>query len=255
MLLRLTLLFLFTASFQLKAQVEYGKLTYLRTTEVTWESNNKIETPQDKQIREMMAQMQSSGAFNKTYSTTFSPTAFNCIEQKKEQAEATTDLGGGNTITIMSDDNEPTHFHTNTESGEVLNSDNIFDRIFLVSGTPAPIKWTLTGEKVPPGEMTAGLDLLIATGITATNDTVIAGYAPALPVKAGPLNYYGLPGAIITLEIPNGKESILYRVTNIELSTEPLEVTKPTEGKPISLEKFRKETDKREAIMKRKYGN
>lgn len=244
----------FITSLSLTAQVQYGKLTYLRTTEITWESDNEIETPQDKQIKAMMAQMRSSGAFDKTYQATFSPTAFNCVEQKKIQAEATTELGNGNSITILSGDDEPVHFYTEPASGDVLNSDNIFDRNFLVSGTLPATTWTLTGEQVPPGENTAGLDLLIATGITATNDTIIAGYAPGLPVNVGPLNYYGLPGAIITLEIPNGKESIIYRVTNIELSTEPLVVTKPTEGKPISLEKFRKETEKRKKMMLRQYG-
>lgn len=86
----------FITSLSLTAQVQYGKLTYLRTTEITWESDNEIETPQDKQIKAMMAQMRSSGAFDKTYQATFSPTAFNCVEQKKEQAEATTELGNGN---------------------------------------------------------------------------------------------------------------------------------------------------------------
>jgi len=131
----------------------------------------------------------------------------------------------------------------------------ILDKAFLVSGEAPTVDWTLTDEKIAPSEATAGLDLRIATGITDQNDTIRAGYAPSLPADVGPLNYHGLPGAIITLEIPKGKEKIVYRATNIELSPAPKEVAQPTEGKSISLVKFRKEKEKRNKIMERKYRN
>lgn len=252
MLRYLLLPFLFLSA-ALTAQVQYGKITYLRTSEVVWESENEVETAQDKQIREMMAKMKSSGAFNKTFNATFSPTAFNCIEEYKDPTEMTTDLGGGASIMVMTGDEDPAHFYTNTETGEILNTDFIFDKGFLVSGKPAPVQWTLTGKKVAPGEMTAGLDLLLATGITETNDTVTAGYAPSLPAMVGPMNYYGLPGAIITLEIPNGKSKTVYRATGIEISPGPVEVKLPADGKPIDLKKYREQKAKREKAMKRKF--
>lgn len=252
---KLTLLLLLVSSF-LSAQVEYGKITYLRSSEMTMTfGNDDKEDPgkaaQNKQIREMMAKMQSSGAFNKTFFATFSPTEFNCMEEYKDPAEMTTDLGGGTTIMIMSSDEDPMHYYTDTKTGDVLNSDFIFDKGFLVSGNKARLDWTLTKEKVAPSEMTAGLDLLLATTITAEGDTLIAGYAPSLPANVGPLNYYGLPGAIITLEIPNGKNKTVYRATNIEVSSTPLEIAKPTEGKAIKLDKFLEQKAKKEGMMHR----
>ena len=255
MLRFLTIILFFLGTLNLSAQVKYGKITYLQTSEMVWESENEIETPQDKQIKEMMSKMQAGGAFNKNYEATFSPTAFNCVEIKKEAAEMSVDLGDGSSITVMTSDDPPVHYHTNTATGGITNRDNIFDRSFLVTGQPAAVEWTLTGEKVAPSEMTAGLDLLLATGITDTNDTITAGYAPSMPVQVGPLNYYGLPGAIITLEIPKGKSKIVYRATGIELSSEPVDVEQPTEGKAVSLEKFRKEKTKREKAMERTYRN
>lgn len=235
----------------LSAQVKYGKITYVRTSEFTVQMNEDTPSPQDKQINEMMAKMQASGAFNKTFHSTFSPEAFNCMEEYKDPAEMTSELGSGMVISVVTGDEDPAHFYTNISTGEIMNTDFIFDRGFLVTGAPDPIEWELTGEKVAPSEMTAGLDLLLATGVNSEGDTVIAGYAPSLPAQVGPLNYHGLPGAIITLEIPKGQSSTMYRATGIEVSPEPLEIEKPTDGKPISLEKFREQKKKREKTMMR----
>lgn len=243
-MLRLFILPLFLLAFTLSAQVEYGTITYLRTSEMKWESQNEVETPQDKQIKAMMAQMAASGAFNQEYRATFGPGEFNCVQQVKDPAEASTE-SGDMVIVVSTGGEDPSHFYTNIKDEVILNSDLIIDKRFLVSGDAPTIQWTLTNEKIPPSEATASLDLLTATGITEKNDTIYAGYAPSLPVDVGPLNYHGLPGAIITLEIPNGKNTTVFRATSIELSSEPLEVAQPTEGKTISLEKFRKEREKR----------
>ena len=237
-------------------QVEYGTIIYLRTSEVVWQPDNEdgVETPHDKQIRQMMEKMQASGAFNQEYQATFAPGAFNCIEVPKEPAEASTE-NGDMVIVVQTGNEEPSHYYTNTEDGTILNTDYIYDRQFLVSGQPAPIEWELTGEKVPPSEMTAGLDLLIATGVSETGDTLIAGYAPSLPVEVGPLNYHGLPGAIITLEIPREKEKTVYRATGIQLSAEPVSVEMPTEGKEVTLEKFREQRKKKQKAVRRTFSH
>ncbi|MEM6769303.1 MAG: GLPGLI family protein [Bacteroidota bacterium] len=247
----LTLLLLLTTA-TVSAQVKYGKITYLRTSEMTITINNDEPSPHDKQIKEMMAKMQASGAFNKTFHASFSPEAFNCVEEYKDPAESSTE-SGGSVIVIMTGDEDPRHYYTNVAKKEIMNYDLIFDKGFLVSGAAEAIDWTLTGEKVPPSEMTAGLDLLIATGVTSQGDTLTAGYAPSLPAQVGPMNYYGLPGAIITLEIPDGKSKTVYRATNIEVSSGPIEIEQPSNGKPISLEKFREQKAKREKTMTRQF--
>ncbi|MEO0732559.1 MAG: GLPGLI family protein [Bacteroidota bacterium] len=245
-----TLLLLFTA-FSLSAQVHYGKITYVRTTEVRLQNHTDERTAEDKQVQAMVEKMMASGAFNKTYVASFGPGAFNCVEQAKDAAEMTQEMPGGAQITVMTGEEDPAHFYTDTKEGTVLNTDYIFDKGFLVSGETDELDWQLTQEKVPPSDMTAGLDLLIATAVTSNGDTLTAGYAPSLPVQVGPLNFHGLPGAIITLEIPNKGESIVYRATNIEVSPEPLEISQPTEGKPISREKFRSQQKKKIASQKR----
>lgn len=253
-MLRFITLPLLFVTLSLSAQVKYGTITYLRTTEMEWKSDNEVETPQDKEIKAMMQQMRASGAFNQEYTATFGPGEFNCVQKVKEPAEASSESGDIVIMVSIGGEN-PTHFYTNTEANTILNTDMILDKAFLVSGEAPTVDWTLTNEKVAPGEATAGLDLLIATGITDQNDTIRAGYAPSLPADVGPLNYHGLPGAIITLEIPRGKKTVVYRATNIQLSPSTIEIVQPTEGKEISLVKFRKEREKRNKIMERRYRN
>lgn len=244
-----TTLLLLALCGSLFSQVKYGQIEYLQTSEVTFTPEGEEDeenAAQNKQIRDMIAKMSASGAFNKNYIATFTPTEFNCVQQVKPPAEMRTESAGGAVMVVMTGDDEPLHYYTQTDKNIILNKDMIMDKAFLVSGEEAPLKWTITEEKVAPSEATVGLDLRLATAITPMGDTITAGFAPSMPAQVGPKNFYGLPGAIITLEIPNGKSKTVFRATKITLSPEPLTVLKPEDGKKISLKKFREEKTKRE---------
>ncbi|WP_273445301.1 GLPGLI family protein [Neolewinella agarilytica] len=249
-----TTLLLLALCVSLFGQVKYGQIEYLQTNEMSFsmdgEEDEEAEA-QNKQIREMIAKMSASGAFNKNYTATFSPTEFNCVQQVKPPAEMRTESAGGAVMVVMTGGDDPLHYYTQTENNTILNKDMIMDKAFLVSGEEAPLEWTITDEKVAPSEATVGLDLKIATAVTPLGDTLIAGFAPSVPVQVGPKNYYGLPGAIITLEIPNGKSKTVFRATKITLSPDPLPISQPEDGKKISLEKFRAEKIKRDKTMRK----
>jgi len=244
------LVFFFLTTALLQAQVQYGTIDYVRTTERDLE----IEGFEDnKEIKAMMAQMAAAGAFTKNYKATFAPEGFSFIEQVKEETSMESEIAGGQTISIITGGEDPSFYHTDTKTGSVTNKDFIFDKAFLVEGVEEPLEWTETGETVAPDEGTIGLELKLATAITPDGDTITAGYAPALPVQVGPLNYYGLPGAIITLRIPKGKEADVYRATAMSVSNEPLPLVKPTEGKKTTPAKYRAEKAKRQGMMTRRY--
>lgn len=246
----LIFLVFFLFGLHLSAQVEYGTITYIRTSQVNVDAGQG-ETV-NKELKEMMAKMAASGAFTDTYLATFTPDGFNFVEQEKEHSRNQMETAGGMTIVVETGPANLTHHHTDVKAGTVTNTDYIFDKQFLVSGETETIDWTLTKEKISPSEATAGLDLLVATGISATTgDTLRAGYAPSLPAQVGPKNYFGLPGAIITLEVKNGSRNYRYQATGISLSGEPLSITPPSEGKAIGQEKFRKEWKKRQGSVKR----
>lgn len=241
------LLFLafFIFGLHLGAQVEYGTITYTKTNDVV------VKTEEDddlvsKEIREMMAQMRASGAFAEIHLATFTPEGFTCVQQEKKSSSKQMETTSGMIIRVETDNSTLTHYHTDLKAKEVTNTEFIFDKKFLVNGPVEMVHWTLTGEKIPPSEATAGLDLLVATGISSSGDTLRAGYAPSLPVQVGPKNYYGLPGAIILLELQKGGQITRYQATGIELSPTPLELLVPTEGKKTTPSKYLKDKKKRQ---------
>lgn len=244
----LVLCFLTTTALQ--AQVQYGTIDYVRTTERDLEIEG---FEQNKEIKAMMAKMAAAGAFTEYYKATFAPEGFSFIQQVKEETSMESEIGGGQTISIITGGEDPSFYHTDTKTGSVTNKDFIFDKAFLVEGVEEPLEWTEAGETVAPDDGTMGLELKLATAISPGGDTITAGYAPALPVQVGPLNYYGLPGAIITLRIPKGKEAVVYRATAMSVSNEPLPLVKPTEGKKTTPAKYRAEKAKRNKMMTRRY--
>lgn len=245
-----TLLFfvILFSGFVLTAQVSYGTIDYIRSVERDLEIGGM---EQNKEIKAMIAKMAASGAFTENYRATFAPEGFTFIQQVKEPTEMEAETAGGAMIVIATGGQEPSHHYTNTKTGEILNTDYIFDRAFLISGKAPALKWQETGESIPPSDATIGLDLKVATAITGEGDTITAHFAPSIPVQVGPDNTYGLPGAIMVLQIPQKDGLLTYRATSMQLSQEPLELVKPTEGKKISREKFKTEQKKRERTMTR----
>lgn len=243
------LLFFLTCVTALNAQVQYGTIDYTRSVEREMEIQGMEE---NKELKAMLAKMAASGAFTENYRATFSPDGFTFVQVPKEATRMESEMGGGMVVMIQAGGEEPSEFSTDLKKGEVLNSDFILDKRFLISGKTEQLDWKMTGETVPPSDATVGLDLKIATAITKAGDTITAGYAPSLPVQVGPQNYYGLPGAIITLTIPQEDGGqVVFRATSLSVSQEPLPLVLPTEGKKISLEKFRNERKKRSKTMTR----
>lgn len=244
----LLLLFFLFLGLGLTAQVSYGTIDYIRTVEREVHIEGMEE---NKEIQAMLAKMAASGAFTENFKATFGPEGFTFIQQVKEASEMEGEIAGGGLIVISTGTEDPSHHSTNTKTGEVLNTDYIFDKGFLISGKVPALKWEMTGESIPPSDATIGLDLKVATAITEDGDTITAHYAPSIPVQVGPNNVYGLPGAIMVLQIPQEDGLLTYRATSMELSTEPLELVKPTEGKKISRAKFKTEREKRRRTMTR----
>jgi GLPGLI family protein len=244
----LLLLLFLISGLALTAQVNYGTIDYIRSVEREF----KIEgMEENKEIQAMIAKMAASGAFTENYRATFGPEGFTFIQQVKDPTEMESEMGGGAMIVIATGGEDPSHHSTNTKTGEILNTDYIFDKGFLISGKAPELKWEMTGESISPSDATIGLDLKVATAITEAGDTITAHYAPSIPVQVGPNNIYGLPGAIMVLQIPQKDGMLTYRATSMELSAEPLELVRPTEGKKISREKFKTEQEKRQRTVTR----
>ena len=75
------------------------------------------------------------------------------------------------------------------------------------------------------------------------NTTFTAWYAPKLAIKNGPIEYGGLPGLILKLEIVNssdkGENKRIYHAKNLKIDSKA-KIEKPTKGKIVSEKEFEK---------------
>jgi GLPGLI family protein len=218
------------------AQVQFGEVTYLRTFTSRADSDMLNNSDLPKAIRDQMATLVANGAFDKRYTLTFAPGRYLYAEQPQEDIEI--DGGGSGSIVIHSGSTAPQQWYTDRRDGSFTNSENIADRQFLVSGQLPEVDWTITERQIAPSEATGGFDLQVAEAILENGDTLLAGFARAIPVAFGPMNYGGLPGAILQLTVYREEVIINYTVADFALLPEELELAVPTEGKPVSREKF-----------------
>ena len=65
---------------------------------------------------------------------------------------------------------------------------------------------------------------------------IVAWYCPSIPFSSGPNGYNGLPGLILELQVRN----ITWGASKIELSKEDTIIEKPTKGKLITEEEYKK---------------
>jgi GLPGLI family protein len=107
-------------------------------------------------------------------------------------------------------------------------------RIFLIKGEPTKNKWKLT----PKQKMILNYPCLQAEQITE-KDTVVAWFAPSIPVSSGPGNYVNLPGLVLAVDINHGSRTIMAKSVELKPIAEEL-IAKPKKGKNVTEEEFRK---------------
>jgi len=77
---------------------------------------------------------------------------------------------------------------------------------------------------------------IVVNGDKTFRHAIIAWYCPAIPFSYGPKGFNGLPGLILELQVRN----ITWGATKIEVSNEEKSIEKPTKGKLITEEEYKK---------------
>jgi GLPGLI family protein len=77
---------------------------------------------------------------------------------------------------------------------------------------------------------------IVVNGDKTFRHAIIAWYCPAIPFSYGPKGFVGLPGLILELQVRN----ITWGATKIELSNEDKIIEKPTKGKLITEDEYKK---------------
>ncbi|MCB9292320.1 MAG: GLPGLI family protein [Lewinellaceae bacterium] len=98
--------------------------------------------------------------------------------------------------------------------------------------------------KIMPEQKSIGGD--VCQKATFTNEEgveVAAWFAPSIPAPIGPGEFCGLPGAILMVDVDNGRR--LYQALTVDLNGEAPEIEVPEEGKKISKEEYDKMVEER----------
>ncbi len=137
---------------------------------------------------------------------------------------------------------------TDLESGSYVELRSLLGRTFRITDTRPAIGWKLTGESAK----FLGYQVFQATA-KQDSSTIEAWFTPDIPVSAGPAQYGGLPGLILTLAIDSNR--VVFTATAVDLTTLVEKISAPSDGNKVSRAEYDKIlADKQAEMMKGRRG-
>ena len=219
-----------------------------------YKSTSKISISMDstKMAPEQMAQIQASlkKQMEQNYVLSFNQTE---STWKKEESlgggPATASAGGA--VFMVATSGEGSMLYKNIADQSYVQEREVMGKEYLIQEKSEPFEWELSGETKKVGNYTvqkASFTKIVdskrfSTGMTEmenVKDTlqVTVWFTPEIPVSHGPENYFGLPGLI--LEVQNQGRTLICEKIELNPSAEPVVIERPSKGKEISLEEFKK---------------
>jgi GLPGLI family protein len=126
-----------------------------------------------------------------------------------------------------------------------LKSTSLMGKAFMIKDTLPNYNWDLLNETKTVG------NYVCRKAITVYNNKKIeAWYAPSIPLKDGPEDYYGLPGLIV--ELTDGNTT--YNALSVKEISD-LSIVKPSEGKKVTRDEYQKLLEERVDALKQQYKN
>jgi len=129
-------------------------------------------------------------------------------------------------------------YYSNQNNNETLRQVDAYGEKFLIEGMP--IHWNLINKTKKIGEYTcykATTTKMYKGRKGYVKKLITAWYTPEIAIPYGPVGYNGLPGLIMELSMYNYR----YYVIKIELNPKNrVIIKKPTQGKKVTEEEFRK---------------
>lgn len=205
--------------------------------------------------------------FERTYVLNFDKTT--SIYKEEEKLDAPGQSNQGARMMMSMTGNGGTNFKNVKEKRYVVDKE-VFGKQFLIKDTLTNFNWKMENETRQIGNYTC----FKATAVVPVSDsdfrsfrfrgnkensevkkdsasssktnfmdqiekpkekTIVAWYAPEIPVNQGPENYWGLPGLI--LEVNDGSTTILCSKIVLN-SKERVEIKEPNKGKEVSQKEF-----------------
>ena len=122
---------------------------------------------------------------------------------------------------------------TNLEDGSIVEVREFLGRTFRIPETRPTIAWKMTGEQA----VFLGFPVFQATAVQDST-TIEAWFTPEIPVSAGPAQYGGLPGMILTLTLDTDR--VTWTATAIDTAAVVDELKAPTDGDEVTRAEYDK---------------
>ena len=116
---------------------------------------------------------------------------------------------------------------TNLSDGSYVEVREFLGRVFRIPDKRPAYQWKLTGEQA----MFLGHPVFQAKA-KQDSTTLEAWFTPDIPVSAGPGQYGGLPGLILTLTVDSNK--VIYTATAIDITTPVGAIKVPSDGSKVT---------------------
>ena len=241
-------------SVSLSPQELKGKAIYQTHQKMNVSLGDSTEISEERQneLNEMLAKQ-----FNKTYELVFDQQQSSYKEQEKLDEPAASAGSGARVFIMMSD--EASLLYKNTKEKNYASQRDVFGKGFLVKDDLEEKEWKMTSESKQIGQYTCYKAITTRmTGPTVTvrngertespgkEITIIAWYAPEIPVSNGPALYWGLPGLI--MEVHDGNQVIVCSKLILN-SDDKIEV--PSKGKVVTEAEYEEIMDEKMQEMQK----
>lgn len=123
--------------------------------------------------------------------------------------------------------------YTDLADGSYTEMREFLGRTFRIPTDRPSFAWKLTGEQA------SFLGHPVYQAIAQQDSTTIeAWFTPDIPIPAGPAQYGGLPGLILTLAVDSNR--VVYTATTIDTKTAIKAIKAPSEGSKVTREEYDK---------------
>ncbi len=132
--------------------------------------------------------------------------------------------------------------YTDLADGNYVEVREFLGRTFRIPEAQPAFAWKLTGEAAK------FLGYAVYQAIATQDSTTIeAWFTPEIPVSAGPAQYGGLPGLILTLAVDSNR--VVYTATAVDLKTAVDKISAPSDGSKVTRAEYDKIVAEKQAEM------
>jgi GLPGLI family protein len=214
-------------------------------------SSFSIKMDSTKMAPEQIAQIQASlkKQMEQNYVLSFNQTESTWKKEESLGGGPATAAAGG-AVFMVASSGEGSTLYKNIADQSFAQEQEMMGKEYLIQDKLEAPEWELSEETKKVGNYTAqkaSFTRIIdakrfSTGMTEmenVKDTiqVTVWFTPEIPVSHGPENYFGLPGLI--LEVQNQGRTLICEKIELNPSTEPVVIERPSKGKEITQAEFR----------------